>query len=109
MKGRLKTCIEFFRRPLCVNHFRGQSPRYGTCVTKKICSVGFAHEPLKISDDLYVYRFRGRNPRYGTCVAKKLCSVDYAHEPLKIPTNNPPKIPDAKKSRPIRSAFDLSY
>jgi len=73
-----------FRRPLCVHHFRGQSPRYGTCVAKKLCSVGFAHEPLKISDDLYVYRFRGQSPRYGTCVAKKLCSVGYAHEPLKI-------------------------
>ena len=24
-----------FRRPLCVHHFRGQSPRYGTCVAKK--------------------------------------------------------------------------
>ena len=84
MKGRLKTYIEFFRQPLCVHHFRGQNPRYGTCVTKKLCSVGYAHEPIKISDDLYVYRFRGRNPRYGTCVAKKLCSVGFAHEPIKI-------------------------
>ena len=34
------------------NHFRGQSPRYGTCVANKLCSVGFAHESLNISDDL---------------------------------------------------------
>ena len=52
-----------FRRPLCVHHFRGQSPRYGASVTNRPRSVGF-------------------------------------HEPLKIPTNNPPKIPDAKKADP---------
>ena len=58
MKGRLKTYIGF-SYDLCVYHFRGQSPRYGTCVTKKLCSVGFAHEPIKISDDLSARYFRG--------------------------------------------------
>gem|GEM_PF-1849400 len=63
-----------FRRPLCVHHFRGQSPRYGACVAKKLCSVGFAHEPLK------------------------------------IPTNNPPRIPDAKKADPsgLLSIFPIN-
>ena len=58
MKGRLKTYIGL-SDDLCVYRFRGRSPRYGTCVANKLCSVGFAHEPLKISDDLSAHYFRG--------------------------------------------------
>ena len=49
MKGRLKTYIEF-SDDLCVNCFRGQSPRYGygVSVVNRLCSVGYAHEPLEI-------------------------------------------------------------
>ena len=63
MTGRLKTYIEF-SDDLCVNCFRGQSPRYRAYVVNRPRSVGFAHEPLKILDDLFASQLRV-NPRYG--------------------------------------------
>ncbi|SUA37153.1 Uncharacterised protein [Neisseria mucosa] len=65
---------------------------------------------FEFSDDLCVNRFRGRSPRYGAYVINKLCSVDYAHESLKIEDSSkqPTKNLRNKKSRPIRSAFNLS-
>jgi len=55
----LETLLGFFRRPFCVNRFRGQIPHYGASVSNKHRSVGFAHEPIKISDDLFSHYFYG--------------------------------------------------
>ncbi len=70
MKGRLKTCIEFFRQPLCVHHFRGQSPLYGTCVAKKFVAWASPTNHLRFQTTYPPVSFVGRTHATDTVPTK---------------------------------------
>ena len=52
-KGRLKPISGF--QTTFFNDFRGRSSRYVFCVANSLRSVGYAHELLNISDDLFLH------------------------------------------------------
>lgn len=58
MKGRLKTYIGF-SDDLCVSIVFVDRVYAMVQIANRPCSVGFAHEPIKISDDLSAHYFRG--------------------------------------------------